>query len=278
MLNLTPYQENPFCFYKKILKNKRRTNDLESINDEIEALFKYYSQNFDSNALYKLQPSSKLNSDQKEALKLLYNSQNKLLKELRKGLVYGPENRIFNTCQYCTLNEISGLDHFVPKSEFPEFSVNPQNLFPCCSVCNNLKGEKWRDDESSIFLNLYLDDLPKEQYLKVEITDIEEGLPLIVFKIENENISPSLLTVITKHYENLNLTERFLGFGNDVISDFIRDITSYRESSLTKEQIREITLKKCNDERMYYGYNYWQTVLKEALVLSEKFLNYHFEG
>lgn len=275
MLNLTPYQENPFCFYKKILKNKRGVSELELINDEIQSLFSCYSQKFNDNTLCELISSSKINSTQKEVLKLLYSSQNKLLKELRRGLIYGSNNRIFNTCQYCTLNEISGLDHFVPKSEFPEFSVNPQNLFPCCSICNTLKGEKWRDSESSIFLNLYLDDLPQESYLEAKIIDIVDGIPSIVFQIQNDNISSKLLTVIKKHYKNLNLMKRFLDYSNDIITDFVQDIVSYKDS-LTKEQIKEITLKKCYDERMYYGYNYWQTVIKESLILNDDFLDYHF--
>jgi len=54
-----------------------------------------------------------------------------------------------NTCIYCnrnyTLSMIKGrsraeLDHWIPKSLFPFFSVSFFNLIPSCHTCNHLKG------------------------------------------------------------------------------------------------------------------------------------------
>ncbi|MCU5773874.1 hypothetical protein N5923_09795 [Erwiniaceae bacterium BAC15a-03b] len=46
------------------------------------------------------------------------------------------------------------LEHFRPKSAFPELAFSWENLFPCCDVCQSAKGEKYTElllkpDESS---------------------------------------------------------------------------------------------------------------------------------
>ncbi|WP_220491502.1 MULTISPECIES: hypothetical protein [unclassified Pseudoalteromonas] len=64
------------------------------------------------------------------------------------------------------------MDHVLGQTEFPEYSVHPKNLFPCCSDCNRKKSDKFVDDKGSqLFLNLFIDDLPKSHYLKVRIGD-----------------------------------------------------------------------------------------------------------
>ncbi len=54
------------------------------------------------------------------------------------------------TCAYCLLEErwAAGLenfelDHFRPKSLFPQLSLSFYNLYWSCHVCNRLKGAQW---------------------------------------------------------------------------------------------------------------------------------------
>lgn len=52
-------------------------------------------------------------------------------------------------CPYCNLaytfnretKTMGQLDHFYPKSEFPEFALCYYNLIPSCSTCNRIKGK-----------------------------------------------------------------------------------------------------------------------------------------
>ena len=45
-------------------------------------------------------------------------------------------------CPYCAFGEAESLDHFLPQSLFPEFSLLSKNLVPCCPRCNLLKRQK----------------------------------------------------------------------------------------------------------------------------------------
>lgn len=44
-----------------------------------------------------------------------------------------------NRCPFCLQRDVSTLDHYLPKTTFPEFSVFPLNLVPSCSMCNQKK-------------------------------------------------------------------------------------------------------------------------------------------
>lgn len=42
-------------------------------------------------------------------------------------------------CPLCGIRGVSTLDHYLPKSRFPQHSVNPRNLIPACRDCNTGK-------------------------------------------------------------------------------------------------------------------------------------------
>lgn len=48
-------------------------------------------------------------------------------------------------CAFCDVplgpGSLETVEHFRPKSKFPELAYHWENLFPCCDVCQNIKGE-----------------------------------------------------------------------------------------------------------------------------------------
>lgn len=39
-----------------------------------------------------------------------------------------------------------GIDHFRPKSKFPQLECSYENLYYCCNDCNSYKGSAWPSD------------------------------------------------------------------------------------------------------------------------------------
>ena len=78
-------------------------------------------------------------------------------KEVKEQL----ENMFMGKCCYCESyigdTDYEHIEHFKPKSIFPEESFKWENLFWSCGICNNNKRDKW--DESCIFINP-VDDTP----------------------------------------------------------------------------------------------------------------------
>jgi hypothetical protein len=210
-------------------------------------------------------------NDKADLLKL-YKYKSKLIQKLKKNVTTTATNRIISTCQNCTINEINSFDHIVPKDEFPEFAVNPKNLFPSCTVCNGHKSTIWRTHGISLFLNLYLDELPEVQYLFAELI-FEGGVFTARFTIENKNsITTDKFTLINTHYTKLHLPQRFRENSHDTIYEVTKEINNYKNkmsSEVLLATIRESILK----EKEYYGRNHWRSVLKEALIDSVAFIN-----
>jgi hypothetical protein len=53
-------------------------------------------------------------------------------------------------CAYCEMSEAYrngtdafGVDHFRPRSRFPELECHYPNLYYCCNECNRYKGTTW---------------------------------------------------------------------------------------------------------------------------------------
>ena len=52
-------------------------------------------------------------------------------------------NVFFGTCGYCEKECKGEVDHFRPKSRFPERVYEWENWVLACHVCNNMKGGEW---------------------------------------------------------------------------------------------------------------------------------------
>ena len=63
-------------------------------------------------------------------------------------------------CPYCGgVGELGTLDHYLPKSRFPAYSVLPLNLIPACGVCNTGMGSNFPTDPNLQPLHPYLDEV-----------------------------------------------------------------------------------------------------------------------
>lgn len=62
-------------------------------------------------------------------------------------------------CPFCgDIGHVKNLDHYLPKANFPLFSVMPSNLIPCCRDCNSEKLNSFSNTQAGQSLNPYFDD------------------------------------------------------------------------------------------------------------------------
>ncbi|EGR0656984.1 hypothetical protein FG135_00365 [Vibrio cholerae] len=273
MLKIKYYQDDSYSFYKDVIVSKRNTKnnpsfkvDINAISNTQSSYFKVYDEKFFNNSLISIEAAEYTKND-KENLQTLYNYRSKKIQELKNSLTIHPlhKEHILNTCQNCTINEVDTMDHILGQSKFPEFSVHPKNLFPCCSVCNKKKSDNYVDEEGQqLFLNLFLDDLPKSQYLHVEFD--KNWLPRFYLK-QPEDVSDDLFRLIESHYKRLDLLDRFRDNSNHIISTLKSTIKVFKEENI-KEKIEEL----CLDLEPTLGYNHRQIILYRALGSSKKFI------
>lgn len=276
MKNRISYSEDCFKFHNDVISNKKYSSTdssyktrVSSYNDDVEAQYNIYLKNFNANTLENISPHG-FGETEKNTLLKLYSYKANLLQKLKIKLttIKGKED---NSCQYCTLGEVGSLDHILPKGTFPEFSVNPKNLFPCCSKCNSKKGEDYTSGGIRQYLNLYLDKLPEEQYLFVSIDDSGDTIKLMYYLENINNIDTKLFQLINNHYTNLDLLNRFNENSHNVISELVSSINEIKEH-LNLSTVKQIVESQCEKEKLIYGYNFWKVILKLALVNNDNFM------
>jgi hypothetical protein len=279
MKNLKHFEESCFDIYKEAVNNKRNSIEkriLISIEDKIESQFATYSTKFLEKRIYEI-TSEVFTSQEKGTLIDLYQSRSKIIKKIKNNILDIQVNTINTTCQYCTLNSVDTLDHFIPKESFPEFSVNPLNLFPCCPECNYKKSNISFINSEAQFLNLYLDELPDKKYLRAEF-EFTDGIPLITFSLYNpDNIEEPLYKIICNHYRRLNLLERMRERSREIITELIRTIKTYYMLNSNIEKVKKAIKDEEQENKEAYGYNYWKSVLRLSLIEYDFFWNIYIK-
>lgn len=311
MRNLLPYKDNAFNFHKDVIRKKRNAptdptfkTRVTSYDNVIENKFEEFENKFINNRLEDLVPVGYAGQE-KDTLHKLYKYKSKILKDLKDSLTKTVNDRKSSRCQNCTISEVNSFDHFLPKDEFAEYSVNPKNLFPSCTICNSYKGAIWRENSKRVFLNLYIDILPKKQYLFID-TNIKGDDINITYKLSNINHtrvhkvlkqlrwSPNTLTftlkdydqqfytiystnfklfnLINNHYHKLHLCTRFKENSGDIITELDIEINRYK-SEIGIENIKKVIVKQCNDYSKIFGFNYWESILKLSLINDPNYIS-----
>lgn len=102
-------------------------------------------------------------------------------------------------CPYCGFGEISEIDHFLPKSIYPEFSVFYFNLVPSCHICNSKKGNK-----KNICIHPYLEDIKDIDKMLWAEFKLKNG-SLIFYYHKQKNIP----FIVENHVNTFDILNRY---------------------------------------------------------------------
>ena len=273
MKNLKSYSEDCFKVYKEAVENENKNKDiLLNIQDDIESQFDIYSGKFRDKKLYEI-TSLAFSEEEKESLINLYQYRSAIIQKIKGAILDSQEITINNTCQYCTLSEVSTLDHIIPKKSFPEFSVNPLNLFPCCAKCNSKKSNLWIKNDKHLFLNLYLDELPNKKYLIADF-DFKDNIPMVTFSLGNpENIDNRTYEIIESHFSRLDLLRRMRERSNEKITDIINAIKGNYKLNSDIDSVKSAIRETEENNKKVYGYKHWKSVLILSIIEKDEFWN-----
>lgn len=276
MKKIQHYPNDPFEFHKKAVSRKKKSQEktiLQSVEKDIENCYAIYNDQFNVNSLSSLKPFN-TNQQTKDALIGLYQFKRTVFLDLFESLTTTIDHRRDMLCPNCTLTDCSQLDHYMPKSLFPEFSANPLNLMQCCSICNQKKLNRWLNGVQPIFLNLYIDDLPPIQYLFVDIT-MADGIRRFRFYLQNPgSIDPILFGRIESHYQALDLCKRFADRSDNVIGEIHRDYIASKNAKVTPLQFWEMQRSRAMQDQTFFGFNYWRSILLLECCNNSSFRSY----
>ncbi|WP_143060016.1 HNH endonuclease [Burkholderia contaminans] len=209
-----------------------------------------------------------------EALLHAYEHPTKTMRAMR-GELLKPSLEDFDECPYCGIGEPKTLDHYLPKEDFPEFSVLPANLIPICNVCNTIyKGTKFLSLAGGrIFMHSYYDSFPKFDYISLRI-DVGDKIHLSF----SSNLDPNnavFSSLFGRHFVGLGLGERFVTKSAAEISRKRSSLRRFYGDGGHKKVSLELQ-QEANDLRSTLSGNHWKVALYDGLAKSKDFCDEGF--
>ena len=243
---------------QNVLKNYRK----KLLLDYIEYEKNKYS-------LQKIVPDDSLSYDAKELLKQTYDAEPKYLEVAKNRILELMPKKLYGKCPYCRMVPHTSFDHYFPKSVFPEYSVFPLNLIPCCAICNPDKGSKLFDSEGNrLFINFRFDIIPDYQFLYC-ILGWNNGVPLVKgFELRFHENEPTE-TLIRNHYIELDLLEKMKPEAEQRLAEITNQYSGKGDLIVMKNQLREKLegLVKTN------GINYCEASVYSAVLMNDQIMN-----
>lgn len=114
-------------------------------------------------------------------------------------------------CPFCgDVGQVKNLDHYLPKANFPIYSVLPVNLIPCCRDCNSEKLNAFSTTQGGQSLNPYFDDdkFFDEKWIGARV--VAGAPPIMEFFV----LAPIHWTAVDQarvkaHFDDYSLASRF---------------------------------------------------------------------
>lgn len=171
-------------------------------------------------------------------------------------------------CPFCGFGQASTLDHYLPKTKYPQLSVVPHNLVPSCKDCNTGKSSSIAKTANTQSLHPYFDHqfLIDEQWLFAEVM---QTFPVTIrFYVK----APTHWDKVSKdrvkaHFEDFKLELRYSLEAGDQIGCLRDTLSQYRDLLGVKAVKQHLLI----ESQTYFckHRNSWQTAMFQALAASD---------
>ncbi|MCM2459177.1 HNH endonuclease [Pseudomonas sp. CG7] len=183
-------------------------------------------------------------------------------------------NKLLNaakeSCPFCGgIGTPRNLDHFLPKSHFPQYSVLPANLVPSCRDCN-------MDGKAAVFaiqaehqiIQPYLDHerFFNEQWIFARYEEEGGGEPgqFEYFVNPPSDWSETDKRRVERHFEDFNLGHRYSVKAAQILGTVMAQVASLQRIGLNNQVISETILAPGVSTAQFS--NHWQCGLYQALM------------
>lgn len=179
----------------------------------------------------------------------------------------------FRRCPLCGQRDVQTLDHYLPRSEYPELCVTPANLVPCCRDCNSAKHEHVPATQDEQTFHPYFDNWSQTVVLQaaVAVADTVD----VAFSISPQAASPVWIERARAHFKLLNLGPLY---SEHAAVELVQRKKDFQSTFLTEgaSGLRK-DLEAEAESRSFPFLNAWQPALYRGLALSKPFCAGGFE-
>lgn len=190
-------------------------------------------------------------------------------------LVKGGERSTYNAlrsgsplsrCPFCAQRDVLTLDHYLSRSEYPEFAVLPLNLVPSCWDCNHTKHGYRAESLGEMLFHPYFDNW-SEHTLFVASVSCDQYVSVDYYV--NPNLPQDLLARVQNHFRKLELAKLYSEHASiELIQKKITFEAAFQAGGC--ESLREELLLEARSRLAPFP-NAWQPVLYDALANCDEF-------
>lgn len=192
---------------------------LESISTDIKNAADDYDIQATSKTLYLIPPMANVHGVSGDELVKVYTL--RMVPKTARGrpvydrILSAPAN---GRCPFCWIGTVNTLDHFLPKQQFPAFSVTPSNLIPACEWCQGEKMEYFATTTSEQLLHPYFDNFDQDIWLMADVVATSPAAfryhasPPVNWTLDDKKR-------VTAHLRQLNLCKLFSSNAGSRLAD-----------------------------------------------------------
>lgn len=201
----------------------------------------------------------------------LYNSyfskSNKPARHIYDSIMLAADEK----CPYCGgIGRPRNLDHYLPKSFYPQFSILPINLIPSCRDCNmDGKGADYCKIKDNQVLQPYLDNdrFFNSQWIfakYVKFNDNNESGVIDFFTKPPHEWSDENKNRVNEHFKKFDLRIRYSKEAAPRLITYLSQINRLTEIGLSLIKAKETILEPVIESAPFV--NHWERVMCLALI------------
>ncbi|WP_156400858.1 HNH endonuclease [Pseudomonas sp. Root329] len=246
---------------------KESVADLIDLYDRLNDCYAAYTVNISA---HETPLSASLLTPSKQVLVDFYESPPTKLKKLIRDR---RNKHNLDCCPYCGCpNKPDTLDHFIPKDDWPEYSIYPNNLIPQCGGCAPIKGKFYfcNAQRSVLFLHPIYTNLLSKVFFSVEINLADDNsAPTFTPRFHIEDISEPDKRRVAIHLIKLQTKRRFIEYCE---TEFIIWRNLRRRSAFSIEDAMNQRIIEKSPDRI--SAQDWGTALYIGIISNPQIVDY----
>ncbi|NVJ62498.1 MAG: HNH endonuclease [Gammaproteobacteria bacterium] len=248
---------------------KGNVDELKDIEGKLIDVYKHYD------GIVK-KHSKKIGKSQfKKSSGVLKDFYNKPPASLKKELLKRRNEHGLSECPFCG-NPVSPntLDHFIPKNDWPEFSIFPNNLVPQCRDCAPIKGDDYFDDTEKLAIfhsPMYHKALSEVTFsIAIDFDQTTKSISVTPKFWLTDDINSCAVSVkrLTLHFRGLQVKKRIITYSNRMLRHW---------KSLLRENdfdISDALQTRINERTSDDQDKNWETALYKGILKNQDLVNY----
>ncbi|NMP28679.1 HNH endonuclease [Rahnella sp. SAP-1] len=167
------------------------------------------------------------------------------------------------------------LDHYLPKTSYPELSIIIANLTPMCSECQQKKSSDYLDaNGDKIYIHPYFDAIEQVQ-LSINITAPYTN-PTFTLIVPDDGVDDELHSLLIRHINGIDFLERFDEFCRNEYMALLRTMSLERQDEAPESAQRIIRRFKRQYDNQ--SQNRWEAIFYRGIFNNNNLLNYLDSG